>query len=233
MVKATTTAGADPDAALKRLGGGRWATRDERFTIEPQSGTWVVIDTEQTDELGLPLVRGPFASLTAAKAAISAARSSLPAESPLEARAVAIRSRDAPRPKVDRRSGRRPIAGPQAAAATPRPSLTPPPPAEPGWIAALPPADRRRARRLIERLTAVGASDAEAIARRDIVGAVAAAAGFAVTRAIQHLGSSAAPSTVARLLADGADEDLGVRWRLVDGDGRVITLALDDEAPGR
>lgn len=32
------------DASLKRLGGGRWQTRDERFTIEPDSGTWVVVD---------------------------------------------------------------------------------------------------------------------------------------------------------------------------------------------
>lgn len=55
-----------PDASLERLGGGRWQTRDERFTIEPQSGTWVVVDAEATDELGLPLVRGPFPSLTAA-----------------------------------------------------------------------------------------------------------------------------------------------------------------------
>jgi len=31
----------------------------------------------------------------------------------------------------------------------------------------------------------------------------------------------------ARLLAAGRDEDLGVRWRLVDGDDRPITLDLD------
>ena len=62
MPKAT-----DTDEGLKRLGGGRWQTRDERFTIEPQSGTWVVVDAEQTDELGLALVRGPFGSLGAAK----------------------------------------------------------------------------------------------------------------------------------------------------------------------
>ena len=42
--------------SLKRLGGGRWQTRDERFTIEPQSGTWVIVDGEQTDDLGLPSV---------------------------------------------------------------------------------------------------------------------------------------------------------------------------------
>ncbi|MGP1674990.1 MAG: hypothetical protein ACTS8Z_07240, partial [Candidatus Limnocylindrales bacterium] len=77
---------ADRDEALKRLGGGRWQTRDERFTIEPQSGTWVVVDAEQTDDLGLALVRGPFGSLRDAKAAIEMARSSAAAESPLAAR---------------------------------------------------------------------------------------------------------------------------------------------------
>ena len=61
----------DDDESLKRLGGGRWQTRDERFTIEPQSGTWVVVDGEQTDDLGLPLIRGPFGSLGAAKEAIA------------------------------------------------------------------------------------------------------------------------------------------------------------------
>ena len=66
----------DDDESLKRLGGGRWQTRDERFTIEPQSGTWVVVDGQQTDDLGLPLIRGPFGSLTAAKAAIGDARAS-------------------------------------------------------------------------------------------------------------------------------------------------------------
>lgn len=230
MVKATTTkAGADPDDALKRLGGGRWSTRDGRFTIEPQSGTWVVIDAEQTDELGLPLVRGPFASLNAAKAAISAARASLPAASPLEARAVAIRTRAAEPPRVGKAAGRRARAATSAVTST-RASHTPPAPSEPRWIAELAPTDRRRARQLIERLTAAGASDAEAIARRDIVGAVPAAAAFAISRAILDLGSSATPSTVAHLLAEGRDEDLGLRWRLVDGDGRVITLELGPEA---
>jgi hypothetical protein len=73
------------DSSLKRLGGGRWQTRDERFTIEPQSGTWSLVDAEQTDELGLPLVRGPYRSLSDAKAAIGEARSGR-ARSPLEER---------------------------------------------------------------------------------------------------------------------------------------------------
>ena len=83
----------DKDEALKRLGGGRWQTRDERFTIEPQSGTWVVVDAEQTDDLGLPLVRGPFGSLRDAKEAIERARGTEPAESPLNARVQELRSR--------------------------------------------------------------------------------------------------------------------------------------------
>lgn len=53
--------------ALKRLGGGRWKTADDRFTIEPQSGSWVVLDAMQTDDLGLALVRGPFRSLSPAR----------------------------------------------------------------------------------------------------------------------------------------------------------------------
>ena len=56
------TADAKPDP-LRRLGGGRWETKDGRFQIEPQSGTWVIVDTTQTNEFGLPLVRGPFPSL--------------------------------------------------------------------------------------------------------------------------------------------------------------------------
>src|SRR3954469_25125945 len=74
------------DEALKRLGGGRWETRDGRFQIEPHSGTWVIVDTTQTNEFGLPLVRGPFGSLTAAREAIETAREEGPIESPLAER---------------------------------------------------------------------------------------------------------------------------------------------------
>src|SRR5688572_26628498 len=88
MAKAT-----DKDEGLKRLGGGRWQTRDERFTVEPQAGTWVVVDAEQTDDLGLALVRGPFGTLTAAKAAIEAARDGEPSPSPLAERVAKLRQR--------------------------------------------------------------------------------------------------------------------------------------------
>jgi hypothetical protein len=238
----TKKAAVDPDdAPLKRLGGGRWQTRDERFTIEPQSGTWVVVDAEQTDDLGLPLVRGPFPSLTAAKEAISAARDSQPAESPLAAR-LERRARE-PEPKAEKRaSGRdRPTPrggegkGPaeskdepperEAGQRTRRPT-TPPEPEdrEPGWLKDLDPGDRGRARRLIERLTELGAPDPEGIVRRDVVGDVAAIAAHAVAQRLDELGPDATPDEVAELLADGRDPTLDVRWRLVDGTGRPIVL---------
>src|SRR4249920_3306220 len=91
MAKAT-----EDDGSLKRLGGGRWQTRDDRFTIEPQSGTWVVVDAEQTDDLGLPLVRGPFGSLNAARAAIETAR-----ETPAIVPHLGSLARPASRPTAD------------------------------------------------------------------------------------------------------------------------------------
>src|SRR3954453_17901700 len=68
---------------LKRLGGGRWQTRDGRFTIEPGDGRWSVVDAAQTDELGLQRVRGPFGSLADAKAAIAEVRDQPVPTSPL------------------------------------------------------------------------------------------------------------------------------------------------------
>lgn len=91
---------ASESESLKRLGGGRWQTRDGRFTIEPASGTWTVVDAEQTDDLGLPLVRGPYRSLTEAKAGIEEAREGAAASSPL-AEKVAAAGKRAPKSTVD------------------------------------------------------------------------------------------------------------------------------------
>jgi hypothetical protein len=168
----TKTATDDADESLKRLGGGRWQTRDERFTIEPQSGTWAVVDAEETDDLGLPLVRGPFRSLTDAKAAIAGR----PLERPggIAARGPdRARSRD-PEAEAQGRTGARAGAqtrrvegarghaegrrrrrhrdeargrvGCRAVGA--------------GWMRDLEPSERGRARRLIERLTSDGVPDA-------------------------------------------------------------------------
>lgn len=203
----------DKDEGLKRLGGGRWQTRDERFTIEPQSGTWAVVDAEQTDDLGLPLVRGPYKSLTAAKAAIGEAREAAAPTSTLKAR---------PTPSTENAA-----KASKAAARTKTKAPEPEEPQEPRWMRDLEPADKRRATRLIDLLTKADAADPEGMVRRDVVGDVPAVAGFAAERAIRALGKTATPAEVADLLADGRDAELSVRWRLVDGDGRPISIEAD------
>jgi ribosomal protein S18 acetylase RimI-like enzyme len=60
---------------LKRERAGTYITADGRFTVEQTSSGWLLLDGEQANELGLPLTRGPFATLDAAREAITAARS--------------------------------------------------------------------------------------------------------------------------------------------------------------
>jgi ribosomal protein S18 acetylase RimI-like enzyme len=59
---------------LKRERAGTYVTGDGRFTVEQTSSGWLLLDGEQANELGLPLTRGPFATLDAAREAIAAAR---------------------------------------------------------------------------------------------------------------------------------------------------------------
>ena len=60
---------------LKRERAGTYRTADGRFTIEQSTSGWLLLDGEQTNELGLPLTRGPFGTLEEARAAIGVARS--------------------------------------------------------------------------------------------------------------------------------------------------------------
>jgi ribosomal protein S18 acetylase RimI-like enzyme len=63
------------DEKLKRERAGTYRTPDGRFTVEQSASGWLVLDAEQANELGLPLARGPFETLDAARAAIGDARS--------------------------------------------------------------------------------------------------------------------------------------------------------------
>ena len=228
----------EQDDSLKRLGGGRWQTRDARFTIEPQSGTWAVVDAEQMDDLGLPLVRGPFGSLGAAKEAIASARVSAPVVSPLATKLAELRDRPVSERPADgdpNSKGHNSAAKPaeRGSNADPAPQVRrapktatprPEPPAEPKWLRDLAPADRRRAYRLIAALRDAGASDAEGIVRRDISGGVPAVAAFAIARVLADLGPEPRASDVVRVLNKGRDAGLDVTWRLVDSAGRPISL---------
>jgi hypothetical protein len=214
----------DDDSSLKRLGGGRWQTRDERFTIEPQSGTWVLVDAEQTDDLGLPLVRGPFRSLTEAKAAVATARGTAAPESPLADRIKKGAGSAAKAKGISARSTK-----------PSKPELPEPPP-EPRWIAALAARDRGRARRLIEQLEEAGVRDAEGVVRQDLTGGVPTVARVALSDRLAALLPSGADARaferaigrIVEQLDDGRDEGLDVRWRLVDGHGRPLGLTGED-----
>jgi hypothetical protein len=224
---------ADDVRSLRRLGGGRWQSRDERFTIEPQSGTWMIVDAAQTDDLGLPLVRGPFRSLTAAKAAIENARDSAPPESPLADRMAEARRPSKAKATTKGVPPARTSGGRKTAATSVRE-----PPAEPRWMSALVPADRRRARGLIDRLGELGISDPEGIVRQDLVGDVPSIAALVLAdriageiEAADGAGKDAADGLVEALvglLVDGRDERLGVRWRLVDDRNRPIGISRRD-----
>ncbi|TMD30137.1 MAG: GNAT family N-acetyltransferase [Chloroflexi bacterium] len=125
---------------LKRERAGRYLTRDGRFAVEQNSGRWMLLDTEQTDELGLPLVRGPFGSLDDARDAIRAARTGPTPTSPLEGRAATTAKAD------EKRAGGR--AGPKAYDEPPAPPSPPPPP--PLVVRRLEPGDGPTLRRLAE-----------------------------------------------------------------------------------
>jgi len=91
----------DDPAKLKRESAGRYRTADARFGIEQSSGGWMVVDDEQTNELGLALVRGPFGSLDLARAAIEDARTGPAPTSNLATRMAALPKTTKPAPKPE------------------------------------------------------------------------------------------------------------------------------------
>jgi hypothetical protein len=233
MVKADES---DKPEALKRIGGGRWETRDGRFQIEPQSGTWVIVDTTQTNEFGLPLVRGPYPSLTAAKAAIESARDEGPVTSPLAARierapkAEPARSKrtDSATTEDETPQGETEAQEPEAL------DLEPESAPEPLWLRNLKPVGRQRARDLIEKLTALGIEGAEGIAREEIAEGHPALARYALAERVRAAmdgkrSVASAVEAVVAVIVSGEDEDLGVGWGLVDDRSRAIDrIDLDD-----
>jgi hypothetical protein len=225
------TADPKPDP-LRRLGGGRWETKDGRFQIEPQSGTWVIVDTTQTNEFGLPLVRGPFPSLTSAREAIEVARGEGTVTSPLADRIEQARAEPAAgaKKKPDEGGSLRAKGGDAKATAAdasePEAPSEPPEPTEPRWFRDLKPAGRKRASEMIARLRSLDIDEAEAVARAEVVDGRPALARLALER---RLRKAAAAKTPRRAVTDaieaflaGEDEELGAGWRLVDDRERPI-----------
>jgi ribosomal protein S18 acetylase RimI-like enzyme len=102
--KAKPDAPIDPNK-LKREAAGRYTTADGRFTVEQGSNGWMVIDSQETNELGLPLVQGPFDTLDAARDGVAAAREGAAPVSGLAERIEELKRRPPARPDEDE-SGR-------------------------------------------------------------------------------------------------------------------------------
>jgi len=76
------------------------------------------------------------------------------------------------------------------------------------------------------RLEKAGFEDAEEVARDEVArgrpAVVRAALARHLAAAIADAEGTDAVRAAVDLLVDGADRSLGVRWRLVDGDGRAV-----------
>jgi hypothetical protein len=70
---ATAAAPADPDSLVRQTAGS-YRSGDGRFEIRQSDSSWFLIDTQQTNEFGQELLRGPFASLKAARDQLPGAR---------------------------------------------------------------------------------------------------------------------------------------------------------------
>lgn len=92
---------------LRRERAGTYRTSDGRFTIEQSTTGWLLLDSEQSNELGLPLARGPFSTLDEARAAVGEARTGPRPISDLGERraAKAASAGDSARSAVARRAG--------------------------------------------------------------------------------------------------------------------------------
>jgi len=116
-------AAAPPDPTkLSRESAGRYVSGDGRFAVEKGSAGWMVVDAEQLNDFGLPLVRGPYDTLDEAKSAVEAARSD---PAPTSALAVRIAGQTRQRPGSVQSSRRAPRPESMQGLAPPEP---PPPP---------------------------------------------------------------------------------------------------------
>jgi hypothetical protein len=128
----------DPDK-LVRQSAGSYRTGDDRFEVRGEPNRWFLVDTQQSDELGQELVRGPFATLDEVREAVPGAR----------------------------RATAKPLAGPRRRATGKPAKPKPAPPRERSWIDRLPGDEQAAVRRLVGALQREGIHDAEQLVRRD------------------------------------------------------------------
>jgi hypothetical protein len=146
----------DPNK-LVRQSAGTYRTADDRFEVSGDANRWFLIDTEQTDDLGQPVVQGPFATLNAVRDALPAAR----------------RADLKPVARPPAKGTRKPRARKAASA--------------PSWIDKLQPSEATEVRALIRALEREGIGDAEKLVQRDRQGLAPAVATRLVERRLEQI----------------------------------------------
>ena len=186
----------DPNK-LVRQSAGTYRSSDEGFEVTGGGNRWYLIDTQQTDDLGQPLVQGPFATLDVVRDALPAARR---ADLKPVARSPA---RDTRKPRAKK-------------AARP-----------PSWIDKLQPGEATEVRALIRALEREGIGDAEKLVRRDRQGLAPAVARRLVDQRLEQIldelpaeGREPARALIRRVAAvltdEGRSKDPLPGWVLVE-----------------
>jgi hypothetical protein len=219
MPKRQPPATDDPDRLVRQKAGG-YQTADERFVVQGSASRWFLTDQQHTDELGQPLIHGPYANLDELKASLPDAR-----RQPVKG---------GPRLRVitgtgDAASETASAAGRKGAAAAraPAPRAPAPQPAK-SWLDELPAADARGVRAMIRALEREGVDKAEQLVHRDRDGLLPAVATQLIEWRLEALVAelpkaerSAARATIRRvveiLTVDGTHVASPLpRWLLVE-----------------
>ena len=75
--KAKTDAGADPDRLIRQKAGS-YRTADDRFEVHQEGPGWFVLDSEQANEFGQPLIHGPYETMALVRESLPGARKTKP-----------------------------------------------------------------------------------------------------------------------------------------------------------
>ncbi len=149
---------------LMRQQAGMYRTADDRFEVREADVGWFLVDTDQSNEFGQGLIRGPFATLKAVRDALPDARAAQPA----------ARRRPTPR-KPTGTNTKKP----------PKPSKLSKP--QRSWIDELAKGEAAEVRKLIAALDGEGITDAEALVRRDREGLLPAVAARLIATRLEAL----------------------------------------------
>ncbi len=135
----------DPDKLI-RQSAGTYRTADERFEVRDGGTGWFLVDAEQVNDFGQELLQGPFATLSAARAAIPPARS----------------TKITPIRRAPPKAATEPARADRGKKSAPEPPAPPP-----SWIDRLRKDEAAGVRRLIAQLERAGIDEAEDLVRRD------------------------------------------------------------------